>query len=69
MYGMILSRHWRTSVGGNVQFDLSYATIPIFGGDTQCLYREAKMTYIFNNPMNPSNFFIEFDEIGNFLIG
>jgi hypothetical protein len=33
-YGMMLSRHWGTSVGGSIHFDLSYATIPISGGDT-----------------------------------
>lgn len=30
-YGMLLSRQWVAIVGGNVQLDLSYATIPING--------------------------------------
>ena len=29
-YGMIISRKWGTSVGHNIQFYISYATIPIF---------------------------------------
>lgn len=52
-YGMLLSRHWGTSVGGSIQFDLSFATIPVFGGETKCLYREPKMTYILSYPKNP----------------
>ena len=34
-YGTLLSRHWGNYVGLNIQCDLSYATIPIFGGDTR----------------------------------
>jgi hypothetical protein len=41
-YGMLLSIHWGTSVGGSIQFDLSFATIPIFGGETHRLYRDKK---------------------------
>jgi hypothetical protein len=31
-YGMLLSRSWRAKLGGSLQLDMSYATIPIFGG-------------------------------------
>ncbi|KAH9311178.1 hypothetical protein KI387_026213, partial [Taxus chinensis] len=30
-WGMLLSRKWVASVGGSVQMDISYATIPIQG--------------------------------------
>jgi hypothetical protein len=32
-FGMLLSRSWAKKVGGTLQMDLSYATIPIFGGE------------------------------------
>jgi hypothetical protein len=31
-YGMLLSRSWGTKLGGSLQLDMTYATIPIFGG-------------------------------------
>jgi hypothetical protein len=31
-FGMILSRSWIKSLGGTLQMDLIYATIPVFGG-------------------------------------
>jgi hypothetical protein len=31
-YGMLLSRSWGAKLGGSVQLDMTYATIPIFGG-------------------------------------
>lgn len=40
-YGMLLSRQWAVAVGGNVQLDLSYATIPINGNEVK-LYREPR---------------------------
>ncbi|KAH9289420.1 hypothetical protein KI387_033537, partial [Taxus chinensis] len=30
-WGILLSKNWATSVGGSVQMDMSYATIPIEG--------------------------------------
>ena len=35
--------------------DLSYATIPLFGGEQRRLYREAQLTYIINDEANPTN--------------
>jgi hypothetical protein len=32
-FGMLLSRSWDKKVGGSLQMDLTYATIPIFGGE------------------------------------
>ena len=39
-FGMLISRSWAKKVGGTLQMDLSYATIPIFGGENRRLYRE-----------------------------
>jgi hypothetical protein len=45
--GMLLSRSWIKRLGGTLQMDLSYATIPVFGGEHTRLYREehASMYY------------------------
>lgn len=37
---MLLSRKWGATIGGHVQMDLSYATIPQFDGTSFILYRE-----------------------------
>ena len=31
-YDMLLSRSWGANLGGSLQLDMTYATIPIFGG-------------------------------------
>ena len=36
-FGMLLSRSWAKRAGGTFQMDLSYATIPIFGGEQRRL--------------------------------
>jgi hypothetical protein len=33
-FGMVLSRSWIKRLGGTLHMDLSYATIPVFGGGT-----------------------------------
>ena len=38
-FGMLLSRSWAKKVGGTLQMDLSYATIPVFGEEFRRLYR------------------------------
>ena len=35
--------------------DLSYATIPVYGGKTMRLYRENQLEYLINNQDNPTN--------------
>ena len=54
-FGMLLSRSWAKRVGGTLQMDLSYATIPIFGGEQQRLYREVQMAYLVSDSDNPTN--------------
>jgi hypothetical protein len=34
-FGMLLSRSWIKRLGGTLQMDLSYATIPVFGGSIE----------------------------------
>lgn len=51
---------------GNIQFDLSYATIPIFGGKP---YRKCKMTYVISDPEKLTNFpSCTTDNIINFML-
>jgi hypothetical protein len=38
-FGILLSRSWAKKVGGSLNMDLTYATIPIFGGEHRRLYR------------------------------
>jgi hypothetical protein len=35
--------------------DLTYATIPVFGGEHRRLYREAQLAYIISDEANPTN--------------
>lgn len=44
-FGMLLSRQWIATVGGNVQFEFSYATI-IVNGEYVKIYREPRVNYI-----------------------
>jgi ribonuclease HI len=54
-FGMLLSRSWIKILGGTLQMDLSYATIPVFGGEHRRLYREAQLSYIISDEANPTN--------------
>jgi len=47
-YGMLLSRSWGAKLGGYLQLNMTYATIPLFGGKYTRLYRETKLVYIVN---------------------
>jgi hypothetical protein len=54
-FGMLLSRYWIKILGGTLQMDLTYATIPVFGGEHRKLYREAQLAYIVSNKADPTN--------------
>jgi ribonuclease HI len=54
-FGMLLSRSWIKKLGGTLQMDLTYATIPVFGGEHKRLYREAQRAYIVSDEANPTN--------------
>jgi hypothetical protein len=44
-YGMLLSMSWGAKLGGYLQLDMTYATIPIFSGYITRLYREIRLAY------------------------
>jgi ribonuclease HI len=57
-FGMLLSRYWIKILGGNLQMDLTYATIPVFGGEHRRLYMEDQLAYIISEEENPTNHLI-----------
>jgi hypothetical protein len=54
-FGMLLSRSWIKRLGGTLYMDLTYATIPVFGGEYRRLYRESQLAYIIRDEANPTN--------------
>jgi ribonuclease HI len=54
-FGMLLSRSWIKRLGGTLQRDLTYSTIPVFGGEHRRLYRESQLAYIVSDEANPTN--------------
>jgi hypothetical protein len=56
-----------TTLGGSIQMDLSYATIPTPDGDYVTLYIEPIVRYQVEDPQNPVNDIMYMDEVtGNF---
>jgi hypothetical protein len=54
-FGMLLSRSCIKRLGGTLQMDLSYTTIPVIGGEHRRLYRESHLAYIISDEANPAN--------------
>lgn len=54
-FGMLLSRSRSKKLGGTLQIDMSYATIPMFGGEMRRLYREVRVACMMSDPKNPDN--------------
>jgi hypothetical protein len=54
-FGMLLSRYWIKRLGGTLQMDLTYSTIPMFRGDHRRLYREAQLACIIIDESDPTN--------------
>ena len=54
-FGLLLSQSWSKRLGGTLQMDLTYATIPMFGGETKRLYKENHLAYIISNEKNLVN--------------
>jgi ribonuclease HI len=48
-FGLLLSRSWGKILGGTLQMDLSYAIIPVFGGELKILYRDNQLAYIISD--------------------
>jgi ribonuclease HI len=54
-FGMMLSIYCIKLLGGTLQMDLTYATIPVFGGEHRLLYREDQLAYIISDEAKPTN--------------
>jgi ribonuclease HI len=54
-YGMLFSRTWPQKLGGTMQMDMTYATVPIFGGELRRMYRETNFSYVVSDQNNPVN--------------
>jgi len=52
-FGMLLSRSWTRKLGGTMQMYMTYAIIPIFGGDRRNFYSETRLGYVLNNKESP----------------
>ena len=50
--------------------DMTYATIPVFGGEFKRLYRETQMDYIISDQKIPSNhpIYAEEEELGSYIL-
>ena len=68
-WGMSLSKKWATTLGGNIQMDWTYATIPASENTRVILHREKLRKRHVENPKNPENEFVHFtDNFGNYVI-
>jgi hypothetical protein len=69
-YGLLLSRSWGANLGGSLQLDMTYATIPIFGGQFTRLYRERRLAYTVSDPHNPNNYpvYVVDQDLGNCIL-
>jgi hypothetical protein len=54
-WGMLLSRKTTADLGGNLQMDLTYATIPTLNGSMFRLNRELERKYNVEDPRNPTD--------------
>jgi len=41
-FRILVSRSWGMKLGGSIKLDLTYASIPIFGGEECRLYKESR---------------------------
>jgi len=57
-WGMLLSRKITTGLGGSIQIDLTYATIPILSGAMFRLNRELERKYHVEDPKKLINEFV-----------
>ena len=54
-FSLLLSRSWSKILGSTLQMDLTYATIPMFGGETKRLYIENQLAYIISKESRSVN--------------
>jgi hypothetical protein len=57
-------------IGGSLQFDMTYATITVFGGQYTCLYRETRLVFTMGDPHNPNKHlvYIVDQDLGNCIL-
>jgi hypothetical protein len=69
-YGLLLSRSWGAKLGGSLQLDMTFPTIPVFGGKFTRLYRETRLAYTVSDPQNLNNFpiYIADQDLGNCIL-
>jgi hypothetical protein len=54
-YGMILSLTWARNIGGTMKMEMTYATVPVFGGENRILCRETKFSSVVSDQNNSIN--------------
>ena len=69
-FGMFLSRSWSKKLGRTLQMDMSFTTIPVFGGEFRRIYRETQMADIISDDESPSNhpIYAEEKELGSSIL-
>jgi hypothetical protein len=69
-YGMILSISLGAKLGGSGQLDMTFSTIPIFGGQFTRLYRETRLAYTISDRQNPNNYpiYVVDQDLGNCIL-
>jgi ribonuclease HI len=69
-YGLLLSRSWGAKLGGSLQLDMTFSTIPVFSGQFTRLYRETRLAYTMGDLQNPNNFpiYIADEDLGNCIL-
>ena len=66
-WGMLLSRKWSTDLGGWIQMDWTYATVPASEDSLVRLHREKEWKHHVEYPKKPSNEYVyNTDEIGSY---
>ena len=69
-YGLLLSRSWGAKLGGSLQLDMTFTTIPMFGGQFTWSYRETRLAYTVSDPQNMNNspIYIVDQDLGNCIL-
>jgi hypothetical protein len=69
-YGFLLSRSWGAKLEGSLQLDMTYATIPVFGGQFTRLYKEKRLVYTVSDPQNMNNYpiYVADQDLGNCIL-
>ena len=69
-YGMLLSRTYSKRIGGTIQMDMKYETIPLFVGETRRLHREERYAYVLSEGSSHINYpiYIVEDAMGSCML-